>query len=187
MSNSEIRNASRLRMIELLGGAQDSDLNLEVKVAIMQAEILDDYLEETLRSNKVVEGLLKDIRAEIEQSAATARDLDQDQAGPGQQPAGPGQQRIATENNKPHKCSICDSADYQICGCEAKAMIIGRHAKRLPDGLTRQQIIANAKIFVDWIKADLSKALSCKVSEVPAKLADWIENRQSETAAAEEK
>lgn len=178
--NLKIRKASRAGMIELLSSDQNQngEFRFKVRTAIMQTEILDEHLEEKLRSNKVIEGLLRDIRAEIERSAAPARD--QDQAGPGQ--------HIAAENNNPHKCSICSSADYQLCGCEAKAMIIKRHADSLDGIQTRHQVIASAKIFVDWIKVDLAKALGCKVNEVPAKLADWMgftEKEPGETAAEE--
>lgn len=73
---------------------------------------------------------------------------------------------------------------------EIKTKVIQQHVNRLrADIKTRQQVLCSVHLFADWIKVDLSKALDCKVIEVPGKLADWMgfSWKGETTPAAEEK
>lgn len=74
---------------------------------------------------------------------------------------------------------------------EIKTEIIKKHIERLAKGLkSRSEIIGSAKMFADWIKIELSRALDCKVPEVAGKLADWMGftlEHEAITATAQEK
>ena len=68
-----------------------------------------------------------------------------------------------------------------------KDEIIMRHAKRLSSNIARRdQVIASANLFADWIKIELSKALCCTFSKVPEALADYLgfpekQNQENDT------
>lgn len=71
MSNMNDRHKVRKKIMEFRNGIANGQLRCNISIAIMQNEILEEYLWEKTRSDKVIEGLLKDIRAEIEQSTET--------------------------------------------------------------------------------------------------------------------
>jgi len=71
MANFDKRYQERKEMFELLDVGRSGVLCFELQTAIMQVEILDEYLAEKIRSDEVLEGLLRDIRAEIERGAET--------------------------------------------------------------------------------------------------------------------
>ncbi len=192
---------------KILEAAREEPLPVLAAVVWGLGKILDDRLNEVIIEQKFMRAALKDIRCELDAANKIFAEQQGDPAPEQQGDPDPEHQGDPDPEHQgdpdpehqgdpdPKQQGDPDPKQPDDPEQETPAQIIQRHLGRYKMQArlgSRQQVIDFAQHWKHWVLKDLAKTFGCKVSEVPAKVADYLgftvetpETSQTESADEE--